>query len=110
MIIGNLFLSRSRYDDHQNSRLLLKVTPEYGYGYTDKMFLLSGDTFENSVKLDWPPPFEEDSAGIFIVGSVVNGILCLCQRCESWHNLYSIQTWTKSCIVESIYGWIQAHS
>ncbi|KEH28843.1 putative F-box protein At3g16210 [Medicago truncatula] len=76
---NNFFLSRSRYDDHQNSRLLLKVTPAYGYGRVDKMFLLSGDTFENSVKLDWPPLFEEDSKAIFIVGSVVNGILCLCQ-------------------------------
>jgi len=77
---NNFFLSRSRYDDHQNSRLLLKVTPDFvSFGYNDKMFLLSGDTFENSVKLDWPPPFEEDFEGIFIIGSVVNGILCLCQ-------------------------------
>ncbi|AES86745.1 F-box protein interaction domain protein [Medicago truncatula] len=91
---NNFFLSRSRYDDHQNSRLLLKVTPAYGYGRVDKMFLLSGDTFENSVKLDWPPLFEEDSKAIFIVGSVVNGILCLCQggiRVDTTYIFYKLE-------------------
>jgi hypothetical protein len=41
--------------------------------------LLSGETFENSVKLDWPPPFEEIRKDFFIADSVVNGILCLYQ-------------------------------
>jgi len=51
----------SAHDDHEN------------------VFLLYGEMFENSVKLDWPSPFEVDPEGIFIVGSIVNCILCLCQ-------------------------------
>ncbi|RHN70242.1 putative F-box domain, galactose oxidase/kelch, beta-propeller, F-box associated interaction [Medicago truncatula] len=70
----------SKYDDHHNSRLLLKQTPSFfDYDDHDYLFLLLGETFENSVKLDWPPPIDVDREGILIAGSIVNGILCLCQ-------------------------------
>jgi len=78
MYRNNLFLSE--YDDHHNSHLLLKQTPPLSaHDDHENVFLLYGETFENNVKLDWPPPFEVDPEGIFIVGSIVNGILCLCQ-------------------------------
>ncbi|XP_058734460.1 F-box/kelch-repeat protein At3g06240-like [Vicia villosa] len=70
----------SNYDDHHYSRLLLKQTPaSYEFDGNDNIFLFSGETFGNSIKLDWPPPFKENCRDIFIVGSTVNGILCLCQ-------------------------------
>jgi len=76
---NNLLLPK--YDEYHNSRLLLKKTPAFSEDYDDDnyIFLLSGEMFENSVKLDWSPPFEENRKDLFIVGSVVNGILCLYQ-------------------------------
>ncbi|PNX73296.1 F-box protein [Trifolium pratense] len=45
------------------------------------MYLLSGEKFENIVKIDLPPPFYEDHHDIHILGSVsVNGTLCLKQE------------------------------
>ncbi|XP_073225747.1 F-box protein CPR1-like [Cicer arietinum] len=56
------------------------------------LYLLSGDRFENRVKLDWPPPFHEDDSFIDILSSVcVNGTLCLTQgsnldaKCVFWN-------------------------
>nr|XP_027186170.1 uncharacterized protein LOC113784233 [Cicer arietinum] len=56
------------------------------------LYLLSGDRFENMVKLDWPPPFHEDDSYIDILSSVcVNGTLCLTQgsnpyaKCVFWN-------------------------
>jgi hypothetical protein len=69
-------LSQSTYDDNHNSRLLFKQTPD-GYGYEDNIFFLFYETFENNVKLDWPPPFECPRRGMFILGSGANVILCL---------------------------------
>ena len=80
MFRNNLLLPK--YDDYHTSRLLLKKTPAFTEDHDDDnyIFLLSGETFENSVKLNWPPPFEEyRREDLFIFGSVVNGILCLYQ-------------------------------
>jgi len=46
-------------------------------GYHYSMYLLSGEKFQNKVKLDWPPPFQEDDSNVFILGSCINGIVCL---------------------------------
>jgi F-box interacting protein len=51
-----------------------------GVVLVDDMYSLSGENFENSVKLDWPKPFSdnEDDFCFGIMGSAsVNGILCL---------------------------------
>jgi len=40
------------------------------------LYLLSGERFENKVKLGSPPPFREYDPG-FILGHVINGIVCL---------------------------------
>jgi len=86
-----------KYDDYHNSCLLLKQTPAEDHDDDNNIFLLSGETFENSVKLDWPPPFEENREDLSIVGSVVNGILCLCQGNgrgnTTWINVQKIVLW-----------------
>ena len=43
------------------------------------LFLLSGERYENKVKLDWPPPFQESREGISIFGPCINGTICLYQ-------------------------------
>jgi len=67
------------YDD--TFLVLHKLLPRtYEYSNHCEFYWLSGDKFENRVKLDWPPPFQEDDTDIYIVGSVsVDGILCLKQ-------------------------------
>ncbi|CAJ2657645.1 unnamed protein product [Trifolium pratense] len=59
-------------------RLLLKqATP-----YHTSLCMLSGERFENKVRLDWPPPFLENNSYVQILGSSsVNGIFCLFQGC-----------------------------
>ncbi|CAJ2632397.1 unnamed protein product [Trifolium pratense] len=71
-------LYRSTYDDH-NSRLLFKQTPDGYMSDEDNLYILSNETFENSIKLDWPPTFESHHRDMFVFGSVVNGILCVYQ-------------------------------
>ncbi|PNY06787.1 hypothetical protein L195_g003265, partial [Trifolium pratense] len=39
--------------------------------------IFASENFDNKVKLDWPPPIEEDDRGINILGSGINGVLCL---------------------------------
>ncbi|RHN52669.1 putative F-box domain-containing protein [Medicago truncatula] len=46
------------------------------------LYLLFGERFENKVKLDWPPPFQEDNIGIHILGPVINDNFCLYQGRE----------------------------
>jgi F-box interacting protein len=41
------------------------------------LYLISGEGFTNKVKLDWPLPFHDDDRGINILGSEINGNLCL---------------------------------
>ncbi|GAU43998.1 hypothetical protein TSUD_91770 [Trifolium subterraneum] len=48
------------------------------------LFSLSGEKFENKVRLDWPPPIQENGLGLNILGSVVDGTLCFYQGC--WKN------------------------
>lgn len=73
----NNFISKyhSFYDD---TCLLLKQTVP-GHANHCSLYLLSGERFENKVKLDWPSPFQEDDTSIGILGSGINGTLCLYQ-------------------------------
>jgi hypothetical protein len=41
------------------------------------LYLFSGEGFTSKVKLDWPLPFHEDDLDINILGSEINGNLCL---------------------------------
>ncbi|MED6143816.1 hypothetical protein PIB30_009316 [Stylosanthes scabra] len=41
------------------------------------MFLLSGERYENKMKLDLPPPFQDNNERFQVLGSCVNGIVCL---------------------------------
>jgi len=70
--------NHSYYDD--TFFVLHKLPMTYNYGHHCEFYWLSGERFENQVKLNWPPPFQNDDTDIFVVGSVsINGILCLKQ-------------------------------
>ncbi|MCH83092.1 F-box protein [Trifolium medium] len=91
-IYRNYFLSKdSSCYDHTCLLVGVKEGTEYysrmGGVLVDDLYSLSGENFENSVKLDWPKPFPENEylvpnehySGFGILGSAsVNGILCLC--------------------------------
>jgi molecular chaperone HtpG len=75
-VTGN---NHSYYDD--TFLILHKLLPKtHRYRTHCEFYWLSGEKFENRVKLDWPPPFQNDDTNIYIVGSIsINGILCLKQ-------------------------------
>jgi hypothetical protein len=76
-VTGN---NHSYYDD--TFLILHKLLPKtHRYRTHCEFYWLSGEKFENRVKLDWPPPFQNDDTNIYIVGSIsINGILCLEQE------------------------------
>jgi len=79
MFRTNFLLKSKQYEEEDdNMRLLLKQTMlRIPFHYS--LSILSGGTFEDRVRLDWPPPFQEDDSSVEILGfSSVNGILCLC--------------------------------
>jgi len=86
-IFMNMFCTKyfiSKHDEgDDNTRLLLRQrTNPIGIEYHDTLCMLSGERYGNKVRLDWPPPFQENDSFISIVGSAsVNGILCLSQEC-----------------------------
>jgi F-box interacting protein len=43
------------------------------------MFSLYGEKFENKVKLDWPPPIQENDQGLYILDYVADGTICFYQ-------------------------------
>ncbi|XP_004510017.1 F-box/kelch-repeat protein At3g06240-like [Cicer arietinum] len=69
----------SKYHSYYNDTcILLKQTiPNYEYHCT--IYMLSGERFQNKVKLELPLPFQDDDTYINISGSGINGILCLYQ-------------------------------
>jgi len=42
-----------------------------------KLYLFSGEIFENKVQLNWPDPFNRNSSYTYIFGSAINGTLCI---------------------------------
>ncbi|XP_045822152.1 putative F-box protein At3g16210 [Trifolium pratense] len=75
--VGKNFISQynSFYDD---TCLMLKRTQ--GYDNRCVFDMLSGERFENRVRLDLPLPFQDDDTCIQILGSSINGIICLYQE------------------------------
>ncbi|AET00359.1 F-box protein interaction domain protein [Medicago truncatula] len=64
--------SNNHYDD---TYLVLHGEPTDEYHIPCEFYLLSGERFKNKVKIDWPPPFQENDRHIYILGSVnINGI------------------------------------
>jgi molecular chaperone HtpG len=81
-LYSNNFISNSNnYDDTYLVLQHGEGQEAHHYGeYHYEFYLLSGKRFEDRIKIDWPPPFQEDDRGIYIMGSVsINGILCLNQ-------------------------------
>jgi len=89
----NYFISSNHfyYDDtyillNSTTHLFSSETPQ------STLYLLSGERFENMVKVDWPPPFHEDDSLIYILSKTsVNETLCLAQdlsnypKCVFWN-------------------------
>jgi molecular chaperone HtpG len=77
LYINNLMSSGNHYDD---TYLVLNHNELPMDEHHCEFYWLSGDRFENKVKIDWPTPFQENNTNIYILGSVsINGILCLKQ-------------------------------
>ncbi|CAK8534232.1 unnamed protein product [Lathyrus sativus] len=53
------------------------------------LFLYHGKQFENKVKLDWPPPIQEDARDFKFMGSVVDDTLCF----STWWKIPKIVFW-----------------
>jgi molecular chaperone HtpG len=68
------FISNNSYCD--DTCVLLKQTL-LGFEQHCLLYLFSGEGFTNQVKLDWPLPFHADDLDINILGSEINGNLCL---------------------------------
>jgi molecular chaperone HtpG len=67
------------YEDDGSCLLLQQTQPDPSdHGYV--LYLLSGETLEKKVKLCPPPLFREINNPGFILGPVINGIMCLCQN------------------------------
>ncbi|XP_058744979.1 F-box/kelch-repeat protein At3g06240-like [Vicia villosa] len=71
------FLSKDHSHYNDTSILLQHITLHNYNVCVPKLYSLSGERFENMVKLDWPNPYE-DPFDFIILGSVsINGILCI---------------------------------
>ncbi|XP_058726193.1 F-box/kelch-repeat protein At3g06240-like [Vicia villosa] len=70
------FASNNNFSYDDDSCLTLELTMSYS-GFYGTLFLLYGMRFENKVKLDWPPLFQEDNGCIKILGSPIDETLCL---------------------------------
>jgi molecular chaperone HtpG len=78
------FSSRNSSDHGGGDTFLFLQEPElpvtHEYRYHDAFYLLPNERFEDRIKLDLPPPFQEDDSNIYVLCSVsVNGIFCLGQ-------------------------------
>jgi len=80
----NYFLSNN-HSYYDGTSILLNHTnkPLPNEAFYDTLYVLSGEGFENKVKLDWPPPFHDDDRFIDILSQTsVNGTLCLAKDCD----------------------------
>ncbi|XP_058726983.1 F-box/kelch-repeat protein At3g06240-like [Vicia villosa] len=70
------FKSNNSY--YNDACVLLKQTP-LDFEKHSLLYLLSGERFDNKVKLDWPSSFQDDDHdfNVNILGSGINGILCI---------------------------------
>ncbi|KAK7300165.1 hypothetical protein RJT34_11002 [Clitoria ternatea] len=67
----------SKYDSINNSSVLLKQF--LNCATIDKLFLLSGEGFENKRKLDWPILFPKEDPIFILSSTIVHGMLCVHQ-------------------------------
>ncbi|RDX68578.1 Heat shock protein 83, partial [Mucuna pruriens] len=93
-IFRNNFISNhhSYYDD--TSVLLHRILiSDYPCHKSSTLFSLSGDRFQNRVKLEWPNPLQEDEPIFYILGSSsINGILCLYNYTQTTTTLWNPAT------------------
>ncbi|CAL5203946.1 unnamed protein product [Lathyrus oleraceus] len=78
----NLYLDNFISSDHSSYEGVLCLHIQHIMPYFQNrpvIYLLSGERFENKVKLDWPPLFQENDRGVCVFGSAINGIVCLYQ-------------------------------
>jgi len=68
-VISDIFYDYDTY-------LLLKKT-RLNFEIHSFLYLFSGERFDDKVGLEWPPPFQGDDRDVKILGSGINGILCL---------------------------------
>lgn len=84
MFRANFLLSKHDEDD-ENTCVLLKQM-ESRRPYHTSLYTLSGEKFENRVRLDLPTPLHENDSFIHIMCSAgINGVLCLSQERRSDH-------------------------
>lgn len=72
MLTKNFISRKHSLDDDTYLLLLKKVQMSHHHS---ELYLLSGEGFENKMRLDLPPPFQENDH-IRILGSGINGTLC----------------------------------
>ncbi|CAK8539348.1 unnamed protein product [Lathyrus sativus] len=76
-MLRNHFISNTRSDYGDTFLFLSSVDPPLSHA---AFYLLSNEGFENRIKFDLPPPFQEDDSLLYILSSVcINGILCIGQ-------------------------------
>ena len=69
------FASNNNYSYVDDSLLSIEGVEPYYEGHW-ALFLLSGERFENKIKLDWPPPIQEDDTEFSILMSIIDGTIC----------------------------------
>lgn len=72
------FASNHNYMYADDSCITLEGLQPYQHGHR-VLFSHSGERFKNKVKLDLPPPFQEDDTCLRLLGSVVDGTICFYQ-------------------------------
>ena len=81
MFCNNFLFNKNSYYD-KTSLLLTYVMPhDVDHSFNFMLYSISGERFENKVKLNWPNPFDEDDPhpGFYIFGPTsINGFLRLC--------------------------------
>ncbi|CAK8532267.1 unnamed protein product [Lathyrus sativus] len=70
------FASNNNFSYDDDSCVTLEFKLSY-YGFRGTLFSRYGEKFENKVKLDWPPLFQEDNRCVNILGSFVDETICI---------------------------------
>jgi len=82
IMLRNQFSSNNHSDYGGGDKFLFLHEPElpvtHEYHYHGTFYFLPYDRFENRIKFDLPPPFQEYNRNIYILRSFsINGILCI---------------------------------
>ncbi|KAI5441518.1 F-box only protein 8 [Lathyrus oleraceus] len=75
------FASNHNYTYADHSCISHELIQPY-YELHNALFLYRGKSFENKVRLDWPPPIQQHDLGFQFMGSVLDGTLCFSQNWE----------------------------